>query len=416
MSAAVAPDSWTFNANALSYTISGSVVNFSAGGIINNANAGQTISIANNIGEAVIGVSVKQNASSTLILSGTNNYSGGVSINAGTLQLGNISGAGTGTVTLNGGTLRSTVTGTLTNDVTFGDGSTAAITAAAGQTLTIAAPNFTFGSAAGANGHFGSATDTGTIVLGSTATTANTTSNIFVDGGTLRAANGSLTSITSVVSSTTVAAGATLDYNDQAAQVRNLQGAGTVRTGANAATTLELLGGTFSGGIQGAGNMRVLDSGGVGSGVVILSGAGLNTYAGTTTVDRGTTLRGGAANAFNAASATTVDGTLDLNSFNQTIGSLAGNGSVTLGSATLTFGGDNTSTLFGGTVSGTGGLTKVGNGGPFSSPGVNDYSGPTNVNGGALKVFGSIANSLVINVDTLSSSWRGAPIRMPRCP
>jgi hypothetical protein len=37
-----------------------------------------------------------------------------------------------------------------------------------------------------------------------------------------------------------------------------------------------------------------------------------------------------------------------------------GRGNVALGSATLTTGNDNTSTLFSGVISGTGGLTKIG--------------------------------------------------------
>ena len=57
-------------------------------------------------------------------------------------------------------------------------------------------------------------------------------------------------------------------------------------------------------------------------GALILSGA--NTYTGATTVAG--TLRAGAANAFSAASAVTLGGgaTLDLNNYDQTIGSLAG--------------------------------------------------------------------------------------------
>jgi hypothetical protein len=59
-STSIAPDSWTFNATAQSYTISGCAVNFSLagpfGGLIDNANAGQTITISNNIGESVVGV------------------------------------------------------------------------------------------------------------------------------------------------------------------------------------------------------------------------------------------------------------------------------------------------------------------------------------------------------------------------
>jgi len=85
-------------------------------------------------------------------------------------------------------------------------------------------------------------------------------------------------------------------------------------------------------------------------------------------------------------------GTFDLNSFNQTIGSLAGAGSVTLGAGTLTTGSDNTSTTFSGTISGTGGLTKIG-AGTLVLTGNNPYSGATAVNGGRLTVNGAIPNS-----------------------
>ena len=90
------------------------------------------------------------------------------------------------------------------------------------------------------------------------------------------------------------------------------------------------------------------DSGGltkVGTGMFTLSG--INSYLGATEVNAGT-LQAGATNAFAPLSAFTVAGgaTLDLAGFNQTIGSLAGAGNVTLGSATLTTGNDGTSTTF----------------------------------------------------------------------
>jgi autotransporter-associated beta strand protein len=104
----VSPNSWTFNAASQSYSISGDDVTFSlagaSGGIINNANAGQTIAISNNVGETVPGVRVQQSGSSTLVLTGTNSYTGGTTISAGTLQLGNggTTGAITGDVVDNG--------------------------------------------------------------------------------------------------------------------------------------------------------------------------------------------------------------------------------------------------------------------------------------------------------------------------
>jgi autotransporter-associated beta strand protein len=102
----IAPNSWTFNSGAQSYTINGGAVNFSfagpLGGIIDNASIAQ-ISISNNIGESVAGVQVQQLGSGTLILSGTNTYSGGTTINTGILQVTNNSSVGTGTVTLQDG-------------------------------------------------------------------------------------------------------------------------------------------------------------------------------------------------------------------------------------------------------------------------------------------------------------------------
>jgi autotransporter-associated beta strand protein/T5SS/PEP-CTERM-associated repeat protein len=121
-----------------------------------------------------------------------------------------------------------------------------------------------------------------------------------------------------------------------------------------------------------------------GAGTTILTAA--NTYTGATTVNAGT-LQAGAVNTFAPISAFTVasGATLNLASFNQTIGSLAGAGSVALGSATLTTGTDNTSTTFSGTISGTGSLTKIGSG-TLTLSGANTYSGGTTLAAGTLRL------------------------------
>jgi autotransporter-associated beta strand protein len=120
-SSSIAPDSWTFNSGAQSYTVSGGAVNFSLagpfGGIIDNANSGQTITIANNIGESTAGVQVQQLGASTLVLSGVNTYTGGTTVSGfGTVQVTNNSSVGTGTVTLQDGQFQAGATANIGNN------------------------------------------------------------------------------------------------------------------------------------------------------------------------------------------------------------------------------------------------------------------------------------------------------------
>jgi autotransporter-associated beta strand protein len=143
---------------------------------------------------------------------------------------------------------------------------------------------------------------------------------------------------------------------------------------------------TFGGAISGSGAFQQN-----GTGTTIFTAA--NSYIGGTIVNAGTLQLGpGGSLAPTGALTVNAGGTFDLNSFNQTVGSLAGAGNVTLGAGTLTTGNDNTSTTFSGAISGTGGLTKIG-AGTFVLTGNNPYSGATAVNGGRLIVNGAIPNS-----------------------
>jgi fibronectin-binding autotransporter adhesin len=158
---------------------------------------------------------------------------------------------------------------------------------------------------------------------------------------------------------------------------------------------------TYAGIIQGSGGLTVA------GGTQTLSGA--NTYTGATNVTAGT-LQAGATTTFAQNSAHTIasGATLSLNNFTQTIGSLAGAGTVTNGGAanrTLTTGGDNTSTEFSGVIqnggAGTLGLTKNGSG-TFTLSGSNTYTGTTTVSAGTLQVgnggtTGSVAGNITDN-------------------
>ena len=98
----------------------------------------------------------------------------------------------------------------------------------------------------------------------------------------------------------------------------------------------------------------------------------------------------------------------DLNGFSDTIGSLAGAGSVTSGVAgavTLSSGGNNTSTTFSGVASdgsGTMALTKLGSG-TLTLSGVNTHSGVTTVTLGTVRVQTNAALGTTGGASTVAS-------------
>lgn len=125
-----------------------------------------------------------------------------------------------------------------------------------------------------------------------------------------------------------------------------------------------------------------------GDGELLLSGN--NVYSGTTTINAGS-IKAGSTTGLSSNSAfvleNTADVLLDLNDFNNTIGSLAGGGStggnVSLGSATLTAGVNNSTTTYAGVISGDGGITKAGTG-FLALTGSNTYTGVTRIAGGLI--------------------------------
>jgi fibronectin-binding autotransporter adhesin len=167
-----------------------------------------------------------------------------LNVGPGTLQLSG-STALTGDIVMSGGTLRSLVSGTLSNNLAFNTLTSSVVSAGAGQTLT-------FGPNGGAShvdfldnsvATFGSPIDTGTVVIASDFNTVFSSAQVVVAGGTLRDGNGTLGNALSFMQSTTVNAGATLDMNDQAPAIHNLLGSGNVIIGTNPASVLFLLSG-----------------------------------------------------------------------------------------------------------------------------------------------------------------------------
>jgi autotransporter-associated beta strand protein len=113
-----------------------------------------------------------------------------------------------------------------------------------------------------------------------------------------------------------------------------------------------------------------------------------------------------------ALSLTGAGAALDLSGFSETIGSLEGvaDTEVILGGATsgatLTFGGNNTSTAFAGKITGPGGIVKTGTGAfDLNGTGANAsaFDGPTVVSGGKFRVNGELSGTSSVQVSSGAS-------------
>ncbi|WP_395730694.1 autotransporter-associated beta strand repeat-containing protein [Prosthecobacter sp.] len=210
---------------------------------------------------------------------------------------------------------------------------------------------------------------------------------------------------------------------------------GSISNGGNLLTLSNTSSGgmMLSGGISGTGGLTVNSSG---AGLVTLSGS--NSYTGDTSILAGT-LKAGSAYALSSGSALSLanvaGATLDLNGFNQSVGSLSGGGdlggNVVLGSgAVLTLGGALTSVVggysvntnianssswntFAGLLSGSGSIAITGGGVVYLTNNNNSYTGFTNVLGGTLVVsnMGQLgASTTTINVAGVNSSLAGGAL------
>lgn len=358
-----------------------------------NVSAGNSATISATVAPGT-GVFTK-NGLGTLTLSGSNTYSGGVNVFAGTLKAGSTSAFGDSgnvlrvesgaVVDLNGfdttiGAIDSNGSGTITNS------------SATTATLTINANAFGTGFAGILAGNL-ALTKTGSITLILNAANSYT-GGTTINGGTVRVAT--TATLGSTTGALTLGGSGTLSLEGgNSLTVGALSGSGTITAFGTASLTANNGGGSslFSGVIEdGSGTMSFTKAG---AGTLTLTGT--STYTGATTFNGGTvaieSLQNSGVNSnLGAGSSLVFDGgalqyantTTNANS-TRSVTLNAGGGTLDVANAARTV-------TLSGVASGTGGLTKTGAGTLSLTNNTNSYTGATVVNGGVLTISGGNFN------------------------
>ncbi|ENL6000662.1 autotransporter-associated beta strand repeat-containing protein [Salmonella enterica] len=284
---------------------------------------------------------VVKSGADTLTLSGSNSYTGGTTISGGTLVASNVEALGTGDVT-NNATLELNTGGDFINNI----GGTGRVEKSGDDTLTLSGSNTYTG---------GTLINGGTLVasnveaLGTGDVTDNATLELNTGGTFDNAISGSGQVVKSgddaltLSGSNTYTGGTIISGGTLVATNVDALGTGDVTDNA----TLELnTGGTFDNAISGSGQV-------VKSGDKTLTLSGSNTYTGGTTINDGTLV----ANDVNALGTgdVTDDATLELNTGGDFDNAISGSGQVVKsGDDTLTLSGTNSytggTTISGGTL------------------------------------------------------------------
>ncbi|MGN6322944.1 MAG: autotransporter-associated beta strand repeat-containing protein [Dyella sp.] len=275
----------------------------------------------------------------TLVLAGNNTYSGGTTINGGTLQIGN------------GGTTGAIVGNVVDHGALVFDRSDAV----------------SFGGVVSGSGSL-SQIGAGHITLSNANTYTGSTS---ITAGTLAlSGNGSIASSSGV----SVAGGAGFDISGSTggASIATLSGSGNVNLGSQT-LTLTQANGHFSGAINGSGGLTLA------SGSETLAGA--NTYTGATTIASNATL---ILTSDLASSSVINHGTLDVSASTADVSmnNLGGDGTLLLGNHSLSLNHVNGS--YTGVIAGNGGLVL--SNGSETLTGINTYRGGTSINNSVLSV------------------------------
>lgn len=298
--------------------------------------------------------------SGQLILTNTNNsFTGPIRIDAGklTVSADSILGNAANTINFHGGTLRTT--GSFATNRTF------TLNAGAGTIETDSLTSLRVTTAIGEAGGARALTKAGggdLILSGANTYTGGTA----INAGRVLIGDAGTTGSLSATGDVTIASGGTLIFNrsDALAFTNNITGQGNVGKFAAGTTTM----------------------------------SGTNTYSGTTFVSDGLLIASGGSAIGDASDVFLLGGDLQILA-NETIGSLNGGEGDTLdiGTSTITLaGGTQNPAVFLGDITGTGNVIKTGSYTQVfdTSP---SYTGDTTVNGGTLRVNGTLQGNVIVN-------------------
>jgi autotransporter-associated beta strand protein len=304
----------TFNAAGAALTVSGAIDNGGYALTLDGANQTTLSGALSGTGSLV------KNGAGTTTLSGSSSFSGGTVLNAGTLEVGNASALGTGSLTAaSNSVLQATASATLANAVVLSTGSTLTVNDN-GNALGLS------GSVSGSGSL--SKSGAGTLTLGGSNSYTGTT---VVSAGTLRSGNANALGSSAL----TVSAGAAVDLAGNNLTTASIAGTGKVTNSTGSATlTLGDAGSTtFAGSLaDGGGTLALVKTN---SGTVTLTGA--STASGGATVAAGTLALTSAS--FGSAITTLTGATLKASGSTLNGASIGGNGTssgTTIGSANFT--------------------------------------------------------------------------------
>ncbi|MFB9263711.1 autotransporter-associated beta strand repeat-containing protein [Bradyrhizobium erythrophlei] len=331
---------------------------------------------------ATVGVTItgtdglQKTSDGTLILSGTNTYSGGTFISGGVLQIASDAnlGAASGGLTFDGASLRTTANIASARAVNLrGAG---AFDTAAGTTLSLS------GNMTGAGGL--TKLGDGTLALSGI---NNWSGGTLITAGTLRADSaGALPTLTDYVLT-----GGKLDLNGYNLTMRSLSGiGGEVALGSGSLTVNQSIDSYFGGVISGTGGLTKS-----GSGILILTGN--STYGGGTNITGGTLGIVSDSNLGAATGQISMSGASTL----ATLGNITTTRNIGIADTSTLHSLAGTTLTVAGRISGGGTLVKDGDG-TLTLTGANNYSGGTTINAGTLQIgnggtSGSIAGDVFNN-------------------